>query len=60
MIQFTIVPRGRAYWIEAVREDGSRKPVERYASEDAAIARLRMLREKTDRLEPRESRDWRG
>ena len=62
MVQFTIVPRGRGYWIEAIRNDGSRQTVERYDTEDAAIRRLRILQEKAglDRLEPRQARDWRG
>jgi hypothetical protein len=46
MVQFTITPRGRGYWIEAIRADGSRQPVERYDTEDAAVSRLRMLQEK--------------
>jgi len=62
MVQFTIVPRGQGYWIEAIRNDGSRQSVERYDTEDAAVRRLRILQEKAgiDRLEPRQARDWRG
>lgn len=43
MLQFTIVLRGRAYWVEAIQEDGTRRPVERYDTEDAAVSGLRML-----------------
>jgi hypothetical protein len=48
MVQFTIIPRGRGYWIEATGEDGSRETVERYDTEDAAIRRLRVLQERTE------------
>jgi hypothetical protein len=62
MVQFTIVPRARGYWIEAVKDDGSRQPVERYDTEDAAINRLRMLQEKAGIARPDKHRpqDWRG
>jgi hypothetical protein len=62
MVQFIITPRDRGYWIEAIQSDGSRKPVKRYDTEDAAVHRLRILQEKAglDRPEPRQARDWRG
>ena len=34
MVQFTIIPRGRGYWIEIVGNDGSRQAVERYDTEE--------------------------
>jgi hypothetical protein len=62
MVQFTITPRGRGYWIEAVRDDGSRQAVERYDTEEAAVSRLRMLQEMAGiaRTEPRVPQGWRG
>jgi hypothetical protein len=51
MVQFTIIPRGRGYWIEIVGNDGSRQAVERYDTEDAAIRRLRMLQERAESVE---------
>lgn len=45
MATFTIVPRGRGYWIEAIAENGSRKLIERYDTEDAAVGRLRVLQQ---------------
>jgi len=43
MTTYTITPRGRGYWIEAVAEDGSRQSIERFDTEDAAVRRLRAL-----------------
>ena len=43
MVNFAIMPRGRGYWIEVIRSDGSRRPVERYDTEDQAVSRLRAL-----------------
>jgi hypothetical protein len=51
MVQFTIIPRGRGYWIEIVGNDGSRQAVERYDTEDAAIRRLRVLQERVESVE---------
>jgi hypothetical protein len=48
MGKFTIVPRGHVYWIEAIAEDGSRTPVERYETEDAAVRRLHALQPTTE------------
>jgi hypothetical protein len=45
METFAIVPRGRGYWIEAIAEDGSRKVIQRYDTEDAALGRLRVLQQ---------------
>jgi hypothetical protein len=44
MTTYTIVPRNREYWIEAIAEDGSRELVERFDSEDKAVQRLRKLK----------------
>jgi hypothetical protein len=45
MDKFTIVPRSHGYWIEVIAENGSRKPIERYDTEDAAVQRLRVLQQ---------------
>jgi hypothetical protein len=62
MVQFTIVPRGRGYWIEAIRDDGARQQVERSDMEDAAVSRLRMIQEKAGINRPTKHRpqDWRA
>jgi hypothetical protein len=41
---FTIAPRGRMYWIEAVSTGGVRKVLEGFPTEDAALQRLKTLR----------------
>jgi hypothetical protein len=48
MVSYTIIPRGRGYWIEAIDKTGLRRTIERYDTEDMAVQRLRVLREKTD------------
>jgi len=45
MTIFMITPRGRMYVIEAADENGSRKPVGQYATEEVALDRLRALQE---------------
>ena len=55
MVQFTIIPRGRGYWIEATGADGSRQTVERYDTEDAAIRRLRALQDRAEFVEGQSS-----
>jgi len=55
MVHFTIIPRGRGYWIEATREDGSHETVERYDTEDAAIRRLRVLQDRAEFVEGQSS-----
>jgi hypothetical protein len=52
MVGFTIVPRGRGDWIEAIQKDGSPQPIERYDTEDADVGRLRMLQEKDRIIHP--------
>ena len=48
MVDFAIMPRGGVYWIEALRKDGSRRPIERFDTEDAAVTRLRVLQAKAE------------
>ena len=43
MNTYTVVPRGGAYWIEAIANDGPRRLIERFDTEDAAVQRLRAL-----------------
>jgi hypothetical protein len=40
---YTVVPRGRGYWIEVTDSHGSRRQIERYDTEDKAVVRLRAL-----------------
>jgi len=53
MVAYTITPRGRGYWIEAVETDGSRRRILRYDTENAAVQRLRVLQEKEGVVKPR-------
>jgi len=41
-VSYTIVPRGRGYWITASDNEGSRS-IERFDTEDEAVRRLREL-----------------
>ena len=53
MIGYAIVPCRRGYWIEAIHEDGERRPVGCFPNEDAAVRRLHELQ---DRQEAKERR----
>jgi hypothetical protein len=55
MISFVIIPRNRRYWIEAIADDGIRRPVEWFASEDRAVQRLHALQERQDAIELRKA-----
>jgi hypothetical protein len=64
-MDYKIVPlAGRGYWIVAIENDGSRRRVERYGTEDEAVSRLRALRQKAGiatpaRMKiPNRRRDW--
>jgi hypothetical protein len=46
MTTYTIIPRDRRYWIEAIARDGSREFVERFDTEDAAVREYRALQAK--------------
>jgi hypothetical protein len=50
MVSYTIIPRGRGYWIEAIDKTGSRRAIERYDTEDIAIQRLRVLQANADTI----------
>jgi hypothetical protein len=53
MANYTIVPRGRGYWIEAVDVDGSRRTIERYGTEEEAVRRLHILQEAVGVVKPK-------
>ena len=46
MRNFTVVARGKKYWVEEIGEDGSRQPIVSFGTEDAAKLCLRDLRRK--------------
>jgi hypothetical protein len=48
METFHIVPRGKKYWVEAVGEDGARKSVVAFATEEAALQCLRSLQHEAE------------
>jgi hypothetical protein len=47
----TVTPRGKGFWIEEIAKDGSRTLVERVATEDEALRRLKGLRERAEAIE---------
>jgi RNA-splicing ligase RtcB len=51
MVSYTIVPRGRGYWIIANGNNGVRHPLERYDTEDKAVRRLRELQNVADAVD---------
>jgi hypothetical protein len=53
MVNYTIVPRGHGYWIEAIDTDGSRRSVQRFDTEDMAVKRLRVLQEREGVVKPK-------
>jgi hypothetical protein len=44
-------PRNRGYWIEAIDKTGSRRPIDRFDTEDVTMQRLRVLQANADMLE---------
>ena len=52
-VQYVIVPRKHLYWVEAVDRDGSRRAIEGFRDESAAVARLRSLQSQKEKLELR-------
>jgi hypothetical protein len=56
MAHYQIVPRGGKYFLEAVDNGGGRKAIETFATEDAAVRRLRALQEPYEPLPRREDR----
>jgi hypothetical protein len=59
METYTIVPRAGAYRVEAATEDGRRRLVATYPTEQAAILRLKALQAEADQVVERQLRDWR-
>ena len=51
VVAYTIVPRGRGYWILANGNNGVRRPIERFDTEDKAVRRLRELQNAADPVE---------
>ena len=62
MVAYAIMPRRRSYWIEAIHENGERRPVGCFPSEDAAVRRLHELQcaqeAKERRLLAQEASRW--
>jgi post-segregation antitoxin (ccd killing protein) len=48
-----VVPRNKGYWIEAIERDGPRRMTERYDTEDEAVARLNIFKEKAGIFMPK-------
>ncbi len=46
MVDYTVVPHARGYWIQAADKDGSRRLVERYGTEEEAVRRLQEIYER--------------
>jgi hypothetical protein len=44
---YTITPRSRRYWIEAISIGGARNPIERFDTEDGAVRLLREIQAQT-------------
>jgi hypothetical protein len=53
MVAYAIIPRRRGYWIEAVDEDGERRPIGCFPNEDAAVRRLHELQGRQEAKERR-------
>jgi hypothetical protein len=52
-VEYVIVPRKHLYWVEAVYRDGSRRAIEGFRDESAAVARLRSLQSQKEKMELR-------
>jgi hypothetical protein len=53
MVRYTIVPQGRGYVILANDNNGVRRPIERFDTEDKAVRRLRELQSKAGMVQDR-------
>jgi hypothetical protein len=49
MKTLTIMPRGNKYWIEEVRDDGTRRMVIAFGTEEAAVQCLKDLQSRAER-----------
>jgi len=52
-VEYVIVPRKHLYWVEAVDRDGSRRVIEVFRDEGAAVERLRSLQSQKEKMELR-------
>jgi hypothetical protein len=52
-VRYVIVPRKHLYWVEAVDPGGSRRAIEVFRDEGAAVARLRSLQSQQEKMELR-------
>ena len=53
MTTYTILPGAPGYWITEIADNGLRKRIERFATEDAAVRRLRALQQAAQVMERR-------
>jgi hypothetical protein len=53
MVVYAIIPRRRSYWIEAVDDEGERRPIGCFPSEEAAVRRLHELQGRQEANERR-------
>jgi hypothetical protein len=49
LVTFSIVPKGREFWLEAIGADGSRRFIERFDHEETAMQQMRWLQLRADR-----------
>ena len=61
METYTIIPRAGGYRVVATAEDGGRRVVQAFPTEEAAVALLRRLNEKAGLPDPsqRKPQNWR-
>ena len=52
-VRYVIVPRKHLYWVEAVDPGGSRRAIEVFREEGAAVERLRSLQSHQEKMELR-------
>jgi hypothetical protein len=52
-VRYVIVPRRHLYWVEAVDSAGSRRAIEAFRDERAAVERLRSLQSHQEKMELR-------
>jgi hypothetical protein len=52
-VRYVVMPRKHLYWVEAVLPDGSRRAIEGFRDEGAAVERLRSLQSRQQKMELR-------
>jgi len=55
VVTFRILPKGREFWLEVSGDDGSRRFIQRFEDEDAAVQQMRRLQQRADRREERQA-----